>query len=381
MSPRPLRIALVGQRFMGRAHSNAWSQAPRFFELPRQPRLELACGLDEAGLAAFAERWGWARHTVRWRDAVLDDGIDLVDVTTPNDLHAEPAIAALEAGKHVCCEKPLAHSLDAARAMRDAAAAAEGKSFVWFNYRRVPAVELARRFVASGALGRIYHVRARYLQSWGGPAAAMAWRFRRSRAGSGAHGDLNAHLVDLARLLTREEFVEVNGAVCRTFVRERRKGDGRGRGRSDVDDATSFLATLSGGGLASFEASRVATGHGNAHSIELSGEGGALRFDFDDMNALHVHEAGIDEPGGGWRRIVATSAEDPWVAAFWPEGHWLGYEHGFVAMAADVVRAVSRRRPTAPLPDFADAWETQRVLEAALVSARERAPVKLAEIR
>ena len=394
---RSLRIALIGQKFMGRAHSNAWGQVGRFFELPREVVEHTVCGRDAKELAAFARRWGWAKRTTDWRTIAEDPEVDLVDVSTPNDLHAEPSIAMLEAGKHVACEKPLAGTLAEARAMRDAARKASRRrrgprTFVWFNYRRCPAVALAWQLAREGKLGRIYHVRAKYLQSWGGPETPLLWRFRKSRAGSGAHGDLNAHIVDMARFLTGEEVVEIHGAVSRTFVTERAipasdrslggKG-GRRKGKSDVDDAVLFLASFSGGAVASFEATRLATGHLNANSIELNGEKGALRFEFEDMNVLWFHDATLGPRTAGWRRIVATSAagEHPYAGNWWPDAHVLGYEHGFTNMAADVVRAVSGRRPEMPLPDFADAYETQRVLEAALVSARERRGVMLSSVR
>jgi predicted dehydrogenase len=388
-----LHVGLIGQKFMGRAHSNAWGQANRFFDLERRVVLQSACGRDARELAAFAARWGWRAHTTRWQDLCADPEVDLVDVATPNHLHAEPALAALAAGKHVACEKPLAATLLEARALRDAARKARRlRTFVWFNYRRCPAVALAWQLVRAGRLGRIHHVRATYLQSWGGPETPLSWRFQKKLAGSGAHGDLNAHVVDLARFLTGDEITEVHGAVARTFVRERalpgqdRRGAGRKgarrKGKSDVDDAVLFLASFRGGAVASFEASRVATGHLNANQIELNGEKGALRFAFESMNELWFHDATLPPRTAGWRRIVATSAAGghPYAASWWPDAHVLGYEHGFVNMAADLVRALSGGTPEVPLPDFADAYETQRVLEAALVSARERAAVRLADV-
>jgi predicted dehydrogenase len=388
----PLRIGLLGQKFMGRAHSNAWGQAPRFFELPRAPVLQAACGRDARELARFARHFGWRTHTTRWRDLVQDPEVDLVDVATPNHLHEEQALAALEAGKHVACEKPLSSTLDGARALRDAArraarpsrrAGAGLRTFVWFNYRRCPAIGLAWQLVREGHLGAIRHVRASYLQSWGGPATPHSWRFEARLAGSGAHGDLNAHLVDLARFLTGDEVAEVHGAAARTFVRERRVAGTRTRKKSDVDDALLFLASFRGGALASFEASRVATGHLNQNTIELDGERGALRFAFESMNELWFHDATLGPRSAGWRRIVATSAAGghPWAASWWPDAHGLGYEHGFVNQAADMAQALGGREPVVPLPDFADAYETSRVLEAARIAVRERCAVPLREVR
>ncbi len=393
--PRPLHVALIGQKFMGRAHSNAWGQAPRFFDLPRAVVLDTVAARDEDALALFADRWGWRRFTARWEDLALDPDVELVDVGTPNHLHAKQSIAMLAAGKHVACEKPLAGTLDDARAMRDAARRSQARTFVWFNYRRCPAVALAWQLVREGRLGRILHVRAHYLQEWGGPMTPLSWRFQRKLAGSGAHGDLNAHSVDLARFLLAEEVSEVHGAVARTFVEERplsggsaqaigaaRRRSKAGKGKSDVDDCVVFLATFQGGATASFEATRLAYGHQNDNSIEINGERGSLRFAFEDMNLLWLAERADGSRTGGWKRIMCTSGRDhPYAAAWWPEAHVLGYEHGFVNMAADIVRVLSGGESQIPLPDFADAYQTQRVLEAALVAARERRAVKLSEIR
>jgi predicted dehydrogenase len=379
---RPLHVALIGQKFMGRAHSNAWSQAPHFFELPRQVVLDTIAARDADELAAFADRWGWRRWTARWQDLAEDPDVELVDVGTPNHLHAEQAIALLRAGKHVACEKPLAGTLEDARAMRDAAKKSKARTFVWFNYRRCPAVALAWQLVREGRLGKILHVRAHYLQEWGGPQTPMSWRFQKKLAGSGAHGDLNAHIVDLARFLVGEELREVHGAVARTFVGERPVAGSKKSAKSDVDDCVAFLASFEGGATASFEASRLAFGHQNDNGIELNGELGSLRFAFEDMNLLWLAERADGPRTAGWKRIMCTSgAAHPYAGAWWPDAHVLGYEHGFVNMAADIVRALAGETPAVPLPDFADAFQTQRVLEAALVAARERRAVKLSEIR
>jgi predicted dehydrogenase len=287
----------------------------------------------------------------------------------------------LEAGKHVACEKPLAGTLDDARAMRDAARASRARTFVWFNYRRCPAVALAWQLLRAGRLGRIYHVRASYLQDWGGPDTPMSWRFKKKDAGSGAHGDLNAHAVDLARFLLGEEITEVHGAVARTFIRDRPVVGSKTKGRSDVDDAVLFTASFKSGTVASFEATRLATGNQNANRIEINGELGSLRWDFEEMNLLHYYDATLDRQTAGWRRIMATAGDaHPYAAAYWPDAHLLGYEHTFVSMAADICRVLGGKKAEVPLADFADAWETQRVLEAALVSARERAAVRITDI-
>jgi len=385
MARTALGVGLIGQRFMGRAHSNAWGQAPRFFDLPRRPLLHTIAARDADALAPFAERWGWQHHATDWRTMAESDEIELVDVGTPNDAHAEQSTAMLEAGKHVACEKPLAGTLDDARAMVAAAKKARERgvrTFVWFNYRRCPAVAYARELVRAGRIGDVVHVRAHYLQDWGGPDTPLVWRFQKERAGSGAHGDLNAHIVDMARFVTGDEVVEVHGAIAKTFVEMRPLPDGQGRGRSDVDDCVLFLATFERGAVASFEASRLAPPHQNDNSLEINGTRGSLRFSFEDMNLLRFCDLQDPPAERGWRRIMCTGAgQHPFAAAWWPDAHVLGYEHGFVNMAADIVRALSDEEPVAPLPDFADAYETQRVLEAALLAARERRAVKLADVQ
>lgn len=375
-----LRIALIGQKFMGRAHSNAWGQVGRFFDTPLVAVMDTVAAREARELESFAPKWGWAKSTARWQDIAKDDGIGLVDIATPNHAHREQALAMLAAGKHVACEKPLAGTLDDARAMRDAARNAKARTFVWFNYRRCPAIALAWQLIREGRLGRIRHVRATYLQSWGGPSTPSSWRFDKQKAGSGAHGDLNAHMVDMARFLVGEEIVEVHGAVARTFVTERTLTGTHATAKSDVDDALLFTASFSGGAVASFEASRVATGRLNHNAIEINGERGALRFEFEDMNALWFFDADLDARTAGWRRILATSSVHPYVANWWPDGHVLGYEHGFVNMAADILRVLGSEKPEVPLPDFADAYETQRVLEAALIAASTRRAVLLSEV-
>lgn len=382
---RPFPIALIGQKFMGRAHSNAWSQVAKFFDVELQPLLHTISARDDKELEAFAERWGWLNTTTDWRDIARYDDIELVDIGTPNHVHAEQAIAMLDARKHVACEKPLAGTLDDAREMAKAAKRARKRgvrTFVWFNYRRCPAVALAHKLVREGRIGRVLHVRAHYLQDWGGPQTPMSWRFQRKLAGSGAHGDLNAHIVDLARFLVGEEVHEVHGAIARTFVNERPIAGSRGKkGVSDVDDCVLFLASFAGGATASFEASRVAPGHQNDNFIELNGEKGSLRFSFEDMNLLWLFEQS-ERRTDGWKRIMCTAAGlHPYAAAWWPDAHVLGYEHGFVNMAADILRTLAGATPEVPLPDFEDAFQTQRVLHAALLSARERCAVRLSQVK
>ena len=379
---KPLNIALLGTKFMGKAHSNAWLTVEKFFSVPRSPVRHTIVGRDVAALEDFADRWGWQQWTTDWKAAVTDDEIDLVDIGTSNDVHTEQSIAALEAGKHVACEKPLARTLDESRQMVQAAKAAPGRTFVWYNYRRVPAVALAHQLVKEGRLGRIYHVRASYLQSWGGPDTPLLWRFQSKVAGSGAHGDLMAHIIDMARFVTGDEFTEVTGAIEERFIRNRPLVDNPKRtGRSSVDDAVLFIGRLKGGAVASFEASRLATGVKNSNRIEIHGEKGAIRFNFERMNELEYFDASVEPRLQGWQTIQTMHDEHPYAADWWPDGHWLGYEHTFVNQAADILRAISRRKVVVPLPDFADGYQTARVMEAVILSARNRTPVRLSEVK
>jgi len=380
---KPLNVALIGQKFMGRAHSNALSQVSHFFDLPLEPQKHTVCGRNEKELRAFAQKWGWQNCSTRWQDLAENPEIGLVDIGTPNDVHAEQAIAMLEAGKHVACEKPLAATLDDARAMRDAAKRKKRlETFVWYNYRRAPALALAYKLMREGRLGRIFHVRAKYLQSWGGKDTPLLWRFQKKHAGSGAHGDLNAHIIDMARFLLGEEVSEIHGAVSKTFIKERQILGEKRMGKSSVDDAVLFLASFKSGAVASFEATRLASPHQNANSIEINGEKGSLHFDFEDMNLLRFYDADDGPREGGWRRIMCTSAGNhPYADAWWPDAHIIGYEHCFTNMMADIVRVLGGRKPEIPLPDFADAYETQRVLEASILAAKNRCAIKMTEVK
>lgn len=382
-----LNVALLGSKFMGRAHSNAWLNVGKFFAVDPAPVMHTVVGRNTSELAAFASQWGWANASTDWEAVVAAADVDLVDIGTPNNMHAEQAIGALEAGKHVACEKPLAGTLADAEAMAEAATRSTGQTFVWYNYRRVPAVALAHQLVQSGAIGRVYHVRATYLQSWGGPDTPLLWRFRSDEAGSGAHGDLNAHIVDAVRFVTGEEITTIEGSIEHTFIAERELIDASGhrdgsKGASTVDDAVMFLARLSGGGIASFEATRLGTGYHNANRFEIHGEHGALRFNNERMNELGYYDARADGRTTGWSTIHVTRADDghPYADAWWPSSHGLGYEHSFVNQAADILTMIGGGSPVVPMPDFADALRTQRVLHAAITSAREQSPVTLDDI-
>lgn len=366
--PKPkLRVAMIGCEFMGRAHANAWRQAPRFFELPAEPVLQVVCARDAARVTLAAERLGFAEHATDWRPLVRRPDVDVVDICTPGDSHAEIAIAAARAGKAILCEKPLANSVADAEHMANAVRAAGVANLVCHNYRRVPAVALAKRLVEEGRLGRIHHYRGAYLQDWiVDPAFPRVWRLERARAGSGALGDIGSHQVDLARYLVGE-IAEVSG-LLETFVAERPLPGGGGRGRVDVDDAALALLRFSSGAIGSLEGTRFAPGRKNANRFELNGSRGSLAFDLERLNELELYE----EQGAqsGFRSVLATDATHPYVAAWWPPGHTLGYEHSFVHTIADFVGALARGEAVSP--SFDDGLANQRVLAAIERSAASR---------
>ncbi|MGY1673845.1 Gfo/Idh/MocA family protein [Geodermatophilus sp. SYSU D00710] len=374
-----LGIGLIGHAFMGAAHSQAWRTAPHFFDLPLRPELTVLAGRDRQRATDAAARLGWAGVETDWRRLLERDDVGLVDVCTPGDTHAEIAIAALEAGKHVLCEKPLANTVAEAEAMADAAAraAARGvRSMVGFTYRRVPAIGLARRLVAEGRIGQVRHVRAQYLQDWiADPSAPMSWRLEKDKAGSGALGDIGAHIVDLTQYVTGETLTGVS-ALLETFVKERplpaAAGSlsgvaGEGTGQVTVDDAAVFLGRFSGGALATFEATRFALGRKNAIRVEVNGSEGSLAFDFEDMNVLQFFDGHEPAERAGFRRILVTEPGHPYIGSWWPAGHGLGYEHGFTHQVVDLVTAIAKDQD--PAPSFADGLQIQRVLDAVERSA------------
>jgi predicted dehydrogenase len=370
--PPSIGIGMVGHAFMGRAHSQAWRTVDRVFELPLRPRLAAICGRDEVATRAAADRLGWAAVESDWRALIARDDVQLIDIVAPGGLHAPIAIAALQAGKHVLCEKPLANTLAEAEAMAAAADAAfrgGASAMVGFNYRRVPALALARRLVEQGRIGRLRHVRAVYLQDWlVDPDSPLTWRLQAEQAGSGALGDLGAHLVDLARFLTGDEITGVS-AISATFVEERPLLGGEGAGQVTVDDAVVFSARFGSGALGSFEATRYASGRKNGLRIELNGSSGSLAFDLERLNELEFYD-GDDTDGGataGFRRILVTEPEHPYLSGWWPPGHIIGWEHTFTHQARDLLTAIADG--TQPEPSFADGLAVQRVLDAAARSA------------
>jgi predicted dehydrogenase len=376
MSPQTdIGVGMVGYAFMGRAHSLAWNTVGRVFDLPLRPRLAAICGRDKAAAEAAAGRLGWAAAETDWRALIARDDVQLVDIAAPGDLHAPIAIAALAAGKHVLCEKPLANTLAEAEAMRAAADAAYpggARAMTGFNYRRVPALALARRLVEQGRIGSLRHFRAVYLQDWlADPDAPMTWRMRAERAGSGALGDLGAHVVDLARYLTGDEVTGVC-AISETFVRERPLAagpvvEGGARGTVTVDDAVVFTGRLASGALASFEVTRYATGRKNGLRVELNGSAGSLAFDLERLNELEFFDASDDSAASGFRRILVTEGGHPYLSGWWPPGHTLGWEHTFTHQARDLLTAIAAGDQ--PRPSFGDGLAVQRVLDAVARSA------------
>lgn len=379
-----LRVAMIGYGFMGAAHSQGWRTAPRFFDLPAEPEMAVIVGRDAERVEAARQKFGWAAAETDWRRVIDDPTIDIVDICTPGDSHVDIAIAALDAGKHVLCEKPLANSVEEAERMVEAAerAAARGiRSMVGFSYRRLPAIGLARNLVAAGRLGEIRQTRATYLQDWlSDENAPLTWRLDKTLAGSGSLGDIGAHAIDMIQYLTGTTVDAVSGTLA-TFVTQRPLlGEARGLGGTasgdgaevqhgsvTVDDAAWFTGRLSSGAVGSFEATRFATGRKNAFRFELSGSLGAIAFDMESMNELQFYDATAPAGERGFTRIIATEPEHPYAANWWPTGHALGYEHAFSHEAADLVGDIVAGRD--PKPSFADGLQVQRVLAAIEQSA------------
>jgi len=382
-----LRVGMIGYAFMGAAHSQAWRTVNHAFDLPLAAEMSVVCGRNEAEVAAAAGKLGWARHTTDWRALVESDDIDLVDICSPGDTHAEIALAALAAGKHVLCEKPLANTVDEAREMTAAAINARSRgvrAMCGFNYRRVPAVTLMQQLVAAGRIGTVRHVRAVYLQDWiVDPSFPLVWRLRKEVAGSGALGDIGAHIVDLTQFVTGQSIASVS-ALTETFVRTRPLPEsssglgasgGAGTGEVTVDDAALFLARLDGGAVATYEATRFATGRKNGLRVELNGSLGSLVFDFERMNELEFYDGTRPGDEQGFARIMVTEPTHPYMAAWWPAGHPIGYEHTFTHEVRDLLEAIADSDD--PTPSFADALQVQLVLDAVERSAGSGAWVKV----
>jgi predicted dehydrogenase len=373
-----LRIAMIGHGFMGAAHSQGWRVAPRFFDLPAQPEMAVVVGRDADKTASDASRWGWQESSSDWRSVVERDDIDVIDIVTPGDTHAEIAIAALAAGKHVLCEKPLANTVAEAESMAEAARTAPNGALAMtgFTYRRVPAATLARDMVAAGRIGRVQQVRAAYLQDWlVDPEGALTWRLQKEIAGSGSLGDIGAHAIDLSQFVTGLTLTSVSGTL-ETLVKQRPiqetsvglggKG-GSQLGDVTVDDVAHIIGRYDSGVLGTFEATRFATGRKNALRLEVSGTEGALSFDLEDLNSLLFYDNTAPEAERGFKKILVTEPVHPYVSAWWPAGHMLGYEHGFSHQVKDLVEAIAAG--TQPTPSFADGLQIQRVLAAVEASS------------
>lgn len=366
---------MIGYAFMGRAHSNAWRQVSAFFKPRLQPRLKVLCGRTRAGLDAAAARFGWEETATDWRAVVERDDIDVVDICTPGDSHAEIAIAAARAGKAVLCEKPLANSVRDAERMLAAVRKARVTHMLCHNYRRIPAVVLAKRLIDEGKLGTIRHFRGVYLQEWlVDPMAPRVWRLDRKRSGSGALGDLGSHVVDLARYLVGE-IADVSGAMA-TFVKRRPLPENRRRMAAvTVDDAAVAAVRFANGALGTIEATRMAPGRLNHNRFEINGSLGSLAFDLERLNELQVHIESPRSATRGFRTVIATDpAQHPYVKAWWPPGHVIGWEHTFTHTVLDLLEGMADRR--SPAPNFDDGVKNQRVLEAIERSAATRRWVK-----
>jgi predicted dehydrogenase len=373
---KKLNVGLIGYKFMGKTHSNAWRQAGRFFKLPLQPVLHTVCGRDPHGVQEAAAQLGWAHAETDWRRVIANPEIQVIDISTGNDSHAEIAIAAARAGKAVLCEKPLALTVKEAKTMLDAVNRSGVVHMVCHNYRRIPAIALAKKMIERGDLGKIFHYRARYLQDWiVDPSFPLVWRLQGSLAGSGAHGDINAHIIDLGRYLIGE-IQEVCG-LMETFIKERpleetkAKGKkGKAMGKVTVDDAALVLGRFQNGALLNLEATRFATGRKNGIQIEINGSKGSVAFDFEDMNRLHFFNRNDPSDLQGFRNILVTESVHPFAGQWWPPGHIIGYEHTFVHTVADFVHAIQKGKSIQPT--FADGYRNQCVLEAVEQSAKKR---------
>jgi len=366
-----VNVALIGYAFMGRAHSNAWRQVSSFFSPKLTPRLKVICGRDEIAVRKASRRLGWEEWATDWRKVVSRPDIDIVDIATPGDTHGKIAMAAARAGKAILCEKPLANDVPEARAMLAAVRKAGVVNMLCHNYRRAPAVMLARELVARGKLGTIYHYRGTYLQDWPvDPNLPLLWRFRKSKAGSGALGDILSHSLDLGRFVLGSEIVEVAGAL-ETFVKQRPLPDNpRKKGRVTVDDAALALARFDNGAIASIEGTRFAPGRRNYNRFEINGSRGSLAFHMERMNELEYYSLDDDPKVQGFRRILATEPGHAYFKSWWPAGHIIGYEHTFTHTVFDFLKAVASGKPVKP--DFEDGVRNQLALEAIEKAAHTR---------
>lgn len=364
---KKLNVAMIGYQFMGRAHSNAWRQIAPFFDTPIEPVMKVLCGRNAEAVTDAAGKLGWEETSTSWEDVVARADIDIIDICTPGDSHMPIAIAAAEAGKAILCEKPLANTVEEAEKMLAAVEKAGVPHMLCHNYRRAPAVALGKALIEEGRIGRIHHYRGTYLQDWiVDPEFPRVWRLEKAKAGSGSLGDIASHSLDLARHLVGE-IKEVSG-LLETFIDERPLEDGSGRGKVDVDDAALALVRFENGAIGSIEGTRFAPGRKNYNRFEINGSKGSLVFDLERMNELEVYEE--NGPNSGFRTILATDAAHPYVEAWWPPGHIIGYEHTFTHTVLDFLRAIDGK--TTVTPNFEDGVKNQRALDAIERSAGSR---------
>ena len=368
---KPLNVGLIGYGFMGRTHSNAYCQAPHFFDLPYKPVLKTVCGLEADQAKAFAERWGYESYVTDWKKVVEDEKIDVVDICVPNNMHAEIAIACAKAGKAICCEKPLALNVAQAEEMVAAVEKAGVPNLASFNYRRVPAVTLAKQLIDEGRLGRIFHYRANFLQDWtisaDVPQGGMAtWRLDAKAAGSGVLGDLLAHCIDTA-MWQNGPISSVCG-LTETFVKERMHAETGKVEAVGIDDACTFFCRFDNGSLGNFESTRYARGHKALYTFEINGEHASIAWDLHDLHRLSYFDHRDDSIVRGWRSSHVTDSDMPYMDKWWVPGLQIGYEHSFIHQTADFLMNIAEGKPMTP--SFRDGLATQKVCEAVLTSAK-----------
>ncbi len=365
---KDLNVAMIGYGFMGKAHSQAWRNVSRFFEIEQNINLKTICGRNENDLKKVQVREGWQNFETDWRKIIDDPNVDVIDICTSGDSHAEIAIAALNANKHVLCEKPLANTVAQAAAMTQAAEKSKGKSMVGFNYRLVPAISFAKELVQAGKVGRIFHIRARYLQDWiVDPKFELVWRLQKDLAGSGALGDIAAHIVDMTQFVTGQKLTGVS-ALTHTFITERPLVNSTQMGDVTVDDAAIFFGKTDHLAIASYEATRFAAGSRNDFGFEIYGDKGSLKFNFEQMSYLQFCDNTEAKETTGFKNILVTEPTHPYMKNWWPPGHHIGYGETFTHQIYDFVTAI--KNDTAPTPSFADGWQVQKVLAAVESSAQ-----------
>jgi predicted dehydrogenase len=367
---KPLNIGMIGYGFMGRAHSNAYRKVNNFFNLQHRPVLKAVCARNKGKAQAFADNWGYESVETDWKELLKRDDIDAVDVCTPNNLHKEICLAAAEAGKMILCEKPLAMNAKEGEAMVAAVEKAGVRNMVWYNYRRVPAVTLAKQLIDEGRLGRIFHYRAVFLQDWTISAdvpqgGAATWRLDVDAAGSGVTGDLLAHCIDTAIWLNGP--IKNVSAMTETFVKERKHAETGKVEKVGIDDACAFLARFENGSLAVFESTRYARGHKALYTFEINGEKASIQWDLHDLHRLNWFDHRDESKVRGWRSVHVTDGDHPYMGHWWVPGLQIGYEHSFVHQVADFLRSLETGEKAQP--DFATAQETQKICDAILKSA------------